>query len=63
MQVFADHLFRAGRFDSGQALLQEAGLQGEAERLAAPFHAMHKVLTQVRGGPQGFSFFQGFQGL
>lgn len=50
LQVLAKHLFREGRFESGHALLQEAGMQGDAKGLAAPFQAMHEVLVQVSLG-------------
>lgn len=46
MQVIAEHLYRQGRFDLGDALCVEAGLMG-GEALRQPYAAMHEVLEQV----------------
>ncbi|GIL82454.1 hypothetical protein Vretimale_11896 [Volvox reticuliferus] len=46
-RVVAEHFYREGRFELGDALAAEAGLM-DAEALRAPYAAMHNVLEQVR---------------
>lgn len=46
-QVIAEHLYREGRFQLGDAFVHEAALPG-GSGLKAPYVALHTVLQQVR---------------
>ena len=46
-QVIAEHLFRVGKFDVGEAFSREAGIPN-ADALKQPYVAMHAILKEVR---------------
>ena len=46
MQVVAEHLFRAGRYEVGCTFIQEAGLP-RAQALTDTFRELHEILLQV----------------
>ena len=46
LQVIAEHLFRAGRYEVGCAFIEEAGLP-RAQALTETFRELHGILLQV----------------
>ena len=47
LQVVAEHLFHEGKFEVGEAFIQEAGI-AKSESLKKPFEAMYQVLQEVK---------------
>lgn len=47
LQVIAEHLFQAGRFDVGETFIREAGLKN-GDSLKQAYQFMHHVLQEVR---------------